>query len=257
MIFRRKQRQNLFVIMSPPRCRSSYVDNLLRSHPDVVCHSELFFKDHPILHLPGLPETDSLHDVKWRDKNAVDYIKRMLAKSQEYAPDARTTGCKLILYPYQMNKGLDALLSFNPRVIFLTRENELAWYSSLKISLETGIWYTKKSLESQHKTTFDINEFSYHTEGRKLYYDYVLTKLQMHKIRYLQVEYESLSRAATIDEILSFLNLSQASLSSEVVEQNTRNILDRFINREEVIKFASSIGKLNWLVSGNFYPTES
>jgi len=228
----------------------------LRSHPDVVCHSEIFFKDWPLLHLQELPKTDSLYDVNWRDKNPVEYIKRLLAKSQEHAPDTRT-GCKLLLYPYQLNKGLDALLSFNPQVIFLTRENELAWYSSLKISLETGIWYTKKTLESQHKTTFDINEFSYHTEGRKLYYDYVLTKLRIHKIRYLPVEYETLSRASTIDEILAFLNLSQASLRSEVVEQNTRNILDRFVNREEVIKFASSIGKLNWLVGGNFYPTES
>lgn len=252
MIFKRKRRNiPFFVIISPPRCRSSYVDNLLRTHPDVICHSEIFFQDHPIVELPDVPKNDLLFDLNWRDSNPREFIERVLLKSHEQAPHARMMGCKLLLFPYQMNRGLDALLSFKPQVIYLSRKNELAWYSSLKIAIETGVWYTEKHLDSQHKVTFNKSDFQYHLDGRILYDNHALHKFQLHKIRYLSVEYESLSQASTITSILQFLNLPAAVMTSNVVEQNTRNILDRFVNREEVIAYAASIGKMAWIEHAN------
>jgi LPS sulfotransferase NodH len=154
----------------------------------------------------------------------------------------------MLLYPYQMNHGLDAILDFKPKMILLSRNNKLAWYSSLKIAQETGTWYIdERNCAVQHTISFNAKEFNEILELNTLCEKIILRELKYRNIDYIKFDYDELIQDNIIKQILDFLDLPYANLESHVLAQNTLNILKRFKNQEEVISFAAAKEKLAWL----------
>lgn len=237
-----------FAIISPARSRSSYIRSLLHSHPDVVCHSELFHQNGPMIRLEKSSVSDLLFNTEWRDKHPRSHIELLIKETQRCHPDVKLVGCKLLLYAYQINRGLDAVLDLKPRIILLTRANKLAWYSSIKIAIETGVWFVREKRPSSQPTiTFKADEFSNMLEIVTLCEKVALKEIENRKLSYMKIECDELLEENTLKNVLSFLDLSHVGLSSEVAEQNTSSILNRFNNQADVIKFAASIGKLAWI----------
>lgn len=237
---------NFFVIISPPRCRSTYLRGLIGSHPDVVCHNEVYHQDETSLYLEKLDSNADLFNTVWRDNNPLLFIQRMIEETKRQNPGAKWVGCKLLITEEQM-QGFDALLKLRPRVIIITRHNKLAWYSSLKIAIETRCWAVHDSPISQHKVTFDANEFEGWNKAQNELERNTYAKLQENNIHYLKFDYEELIENSTINKILQFLEIPEANLFPDIAEQNSIHILNRFNNPDDVICFAASINQPSWV----------
>lgn len=236
-----------FVIISSARTRSSYLVQLLNSHPEVLCHSEFFHQERAMLKLEKTVENAALFDVRWRDLQPQSFMQKVYAETAKQFPHVKAIGGKLLLYAYQINRGLVTLLDCNPRVIFLHRENKLAWYSSLKIAMQTNIWFANKTNALQSQVMFDANEYISMVENQILLDSIALKLIHERNLEMIAFEYEELDRQDAIQKILGFLQLKDAPLSAKTVMQNSKNILSRFTNPQAVKSFATLIGKNVWL----------
>lgn len=236
---------NHFVIMGAARTKSSYLEKLLDSHPNVVCHSELFHQKKMMSKLSNYNEQKFY--LSWRNTNPVDFLKFIYEETAKTYPQINTIGCKLLLYAYQVNRGFEALMQFKPKVIFLNRKNKLAWYSSLKIAFQTNIWSTGSLSNKQHQTTFNQEDYEGLVETQLFIDNVTLSKLREHEINFIQLEYEEIGSPENIERMLNFLELPRADLNTTLVQQNSSDLLTRFTNPQEVVDFAVSIEKIEWL----------
>lgn len=241
-------KNNFFVIISPPRCMSTYLRGLIDSHPDVICHNEIFHQDGTSLFLRQSDKNHYLFDTAWRDTYPSLFVEQMLAETSNQFPQAKWIGCKILLTHSQMHH-LDALLKLKPRVIILTRNNKLAWYSSMKISLETHVWVTYKYKISQHKVFFDAKEFKEWNQAQTQFEKDARLKLAEYHIDYMELDYDELAENSSTKRILTFLNLADRKLSAKTVEQNSIHVLKRFHNPEDVAAFVASINQTQWLIA--------
>ncbi|HEX4046065.1 MAG TPA: Stf0 family sulfotransferase, partial [Gammaproteobacteria bacterium] len=219
---------DFFTILSAPRAGSNLLCGLLDSHPIARCHNEIFHHESVGLVLPKCKKINQLFDKDWRDHSPSLFIEEMLKKTQYFSRRTlRAVGCKILLNEDQINKGLAAIFEFNPRIIFLTRRNKLAWYSSQQIAACTGIWMTAKQSEQQQCIFFDEATFMQMVNQQEALEEAVFAKVKAQGLTYLKITYEDLADPTRISNILNFLGLPNTQLFVDIAKQNTSQILDR------------------------------
>lgn len=236
-----------FIILSPPRCKSSWLRSLLHSHPVVSCHSEIFHHEKTMLFLPDLPRTDLLLDLHWRNQHPDSYLQRLMQQTRNYHPNIVLTGFKLLACDYQIDLGLEAALATKPLVLLLKRNNKLAWYSSLKISLETDVWGTFKKILQQHQIIFKASEFQSMVRDQMQIEKTCISRMQELNVPYMEIEYEELEKPVLMHKVLKFLGLPRYKMWVRTQQQNSRNIISRFKNPDYVQAFATEINHREWL----------
>ena len=264
-----------FVILTEARTGSNLLVSLLDSHPDINCHSEVFHRKT----VYAKPPLDAM-SVEWRDAHVEEVLDAIFA-DKDRGERLLANGFKLFYYH---KPKLILRLARDPKVKFivLRRNDKLSQYSSRKIALKTGRWAGPKENRGETNSAADEKprgggqaKVKYSVWGHLTYsifselcYYVAMRVLAHFGAKTFQVRYEDLvtDLDGQMREVLSFLQLSEADLSTELERQNSPDVIDRFSNQqwarrsvaaqEKVAaflrKFASQFGRAkSWYRSKN------
>lgn len=236
-----------FAILSMPRTGSTMVVEKLGSHPDVVCYLALFSKreffatDHPPTH--NLRNAISGWD-RWEDR---------YGRYDEFTTDVigGTPKCLAMGIKHHLNGPKEATQALidapEIRIIWLTRRNHLATYSSAQIALQKG-WNNRRTPAPRAQPTivFDPEQFEKHIRARE-HHDAQWSA----KIRDAgghEISYKRARTAAGAEELWQFIGVDPVlGGDTSLVKSNSENFLDRFENPADVVAWLDTHGKTDWL----------
>jgi len=219
-----------FVILSSARSGSTYLRLLLDDHPKITCLGELLNRQH-------LPD-DQL--CKASSCVLVNYILSSLLPSKFWLP---FTGFKVFHEQMEFcnlcfERVLSALLC--PKVIVLFRENMLETYSSLQISLKTGIWCTEDGNTKNERIEIDWKEFvEYVAIIRERWKRNLMIIPKNAEIYFVSYEELTADKDKTMNNIFKFLNLEACTVEAKIKKQNPQPLMERIMNYKQIDKLAS------------------
>jgi len=234
-----------FVIFSNYRCGSNYLMNLLKSHSNVVCFSEVFYLDqiYWASKIYGGKVNDGRLMIE-RDKDERSFLENHIYRS--YSKNIKAVGFKLHykdMHRHEMRILKDYLTEHpETKVIHLKRNNHLDRYISTIITDKTNTAVMvdessyKKKIENMGQLTLDPvicgKEFTWR-EGEHNTFEQLLTDLNANV---LKITYTDLTKEnkKTMDEVAKFLNLKPIELSTEQKKQNKKQKKDIIANYAEL-----------------------
>lgn len=233
---------SFFVIIYRGRSGSTFLASKLDSHPEILCHSELFHPD-CIATAPSCEsDRESLHlgTIKERDKHPVGFIHRVYSHPR----GSRAVGFKMGLSHNKI--GLLALI-LNRRIkkIVLQRVNCLDSYTSLLIARQTGAWaFDDKGYKDSRsndqgrqpvRVHVDPKDFKRYVVTTRLFFNGVRIILWLTRQTWIDIEYNQIDDQSKIEEILRFLGVdAKADLRSHLKKQNPASQKARIENYEEL-----------------------
>ena len=230
-----------FVILTEARTGSNLLVSLLDSHPDITCHSEVFHRKK----VYAKPPLDSM-SVQWRNTHVREVLETIFANLDE-GSESHATGFKLFWYH---KPSLLFRLARKPefRFIVLRRDDKLSQYASRKIALKTGEWKgvgkrgvpteapMRAGSDGHSQVTVRYSFFGHLGYRAFSATGFFLAMRVLHHYRstLLQLRYEDMEAdmACEMDRLLSFLDVPQMELTTELTRQNTSNAIDRFSNQK-------------------------
>ncbi|MGK7912499.1 MAG: hypothetical protein AB4050_13630 [Synechococcus sp.] len=239
-----------FIVVSHHRSASSVIINTLQRHPNVFRFAEVFLPKHVQFLKPGYDD-DSRLMYYLRKQYPVEFLERLIFTG--YQDNVKAMGFKL--FPEQLDFPHMApvwdWLEARPdiKIIFLTREDLLAYYTSLVLAIKTGTWgvagrkqqaKAEKELKKNRTVRLDYDECLAVFERRKQLNDYALSRCKNHDI--LKVSYEDVTSDLNNSLKLSqeFLGLSPQKLKVRSSRQQVRPISDVISNYQELKEQFSS-----------------
>jgi hypothetical protein len=207
-----------FVILAAPRTGSNWLCSLLNSHPEILCHHELF---NPAGIFYALGYRDGALDLGSsadRDRDPLAFLDRVW----NHSLDCPCVG-------FKMTRGQDdgvihAVLQ-DPRVqkIILRRNNVLRTYVSELIAQQTGSWevYDRADLPAQvERVHVDLDALRSRLGENETFYAQLEQVLRSSGQRAHAVLYERLCERDEHLRLLEFLGV--ASLGLELAAQSVR-----------------------------------
>jgi hypothetical protein len=223
-----------FVLVFLSRTGSNLLAGMLDSHPEILCHHELF-NDTEIHRSLSYKGTNlDFGTVEERDRDPYEFLRRVFA----FSGGKKKVGFKIA--PGQNKRVLLSLL-LNRRVkkIVLRRRGLLHAYTSEMIAYKTHVWSVPESAKDRpkpaEKVTVEVDDFVKFLRKRQLFYRLVRLILFLTFQRGLFVDYEDLQDQQTLEGVLRFLNASTSTpLKVRTERQNSPNLADRIDNYEEL-----------------------
>lgn len=223
-----------FVILAAPRTGSNWVCSMLNSHPEILCHHEIFNPagihyalDHRNGDLDiGTPEE--------RDR-APEMILDRLWQTHF---DKRVVGFKLNLG--QDRRVFERVLADAAiKKLVLLRRNRIRTYVSEMIAEKTGRWESYDLTDSIRPTLridVDLNDLMNHIERNRRYFAGISKTLETSGQSFLQVEYEDLMAKADWSRLLRFLGVSSrsAELKPGTRKQSHADLRELIVNFVEL-----------------------
>jgi hypothetical protein len=227
-----------FVIVYLPRTGSNRLAALLDSHPDVLCHHEVFNPDGIHRSLAYKQSDLSFGTVAERDADPWRFIRRVY----EFTDGATAVGFKLGPgRPY--NPVLATLmLARRVRKIVVERRNLLHAYTSVLIARATQVWSRTDPASggahrSQVRVTVDLPGFRRFVRKRQFFYAVARTQLRGTGQPHRFVAYEDLDDPAVRTDLLAFLGVDpQTGLTDGTVRQNPPLVRPRVENYDEIAR---------------------
>lgn len=194
-----------FVLLAAPRTGSNWLCTLLDSHPEVVCHHELFNPTGIHLARSFHPSAVSWANTDERERNVSGWLTGIWADHR----DCRAVGFKL--NRGQSPAAFSAVLG-DPAVrkILLSRANVVETYLSERRAEATGYW--ESYLEDPEPppaapTVLDADDLARHIETNRRYFDELHAALSATSQTYCRVQYEELDDPATHRRLLAYLGV--------------------------------------------------
>lgn len=223
-----------FVILAAPRTGSNMLCSMLNSHPQILCHHEIF---NPLGMHYALDHRDgeiNLGCVSERDQNPELFLHRLW----RHSCGKRAVGLKL-------NRGQNKLAFQSVledvaiRKIILSRRNRLKTFISELIAQQTGYWESYNSSQRNTDTAcvrVDLSQFMDHVATNHDYYARIREFLRSTRQQVLEIVYEDLSLPEEQLRILNFLGISScaAALYPSTKKMNSSNLKDLVSNFEEL-----------------------
>jgi len=228
------RRPNRFVIFATPRSGSNWLCTLLDSHPDILCHHELFNPGG--IHLAwSLRDTDfSLGDTELQQKQPLT----LLQNAWSGHGGARAVGFKLNIG--QSASVFEAVLD-DPSIlkILLRRNNRIRCFVSERIAETTGDWESYP--DSTHRAParpavhVEAAELIAHAERNRAYLDELRSKLQSRGHAVHELAYEELGDRLTQERLLGFLGVDESvRLSGNTRKMNPGPLPELVANYDEL-----------------------
>jgi LPS sulfotransferase NodH len=239
--------QNNFVIVAQPRSGSYHLCSLLDSAADVICHGEVFKKEHIEIsnwHAERLGiETN---DVEPRESDPYGFLLKLRNLNPEKLFGFKAFPTHLTLRGGLYNK---VLFSPNWRKIFLMR-NPLESYGSLLRAKATQVWalHSDGGLVDQTKltapVTFEKQSFEKHFETYIWYHWLKNEVTSPNPDASFDIWYNDLGNMRQISELLSFIgsNAAADSLKSQRIKQFDRPLDQGFANWGEFETYLRDAG---------------
>lgn len=222
-----------FVIFATPRSGSNMLCSLLNSHPQCVCHHELF---NPrgirlALHLREAPP--AMPDLVQRDARPLEF----LAQVMDDWGGSGATGFKMT--GTQNETVFEHLLDdTGVRKILLQRSNTLRELVSHKIAEQLDQWevYDPDELQEQRPAVeISLQELEARQRQNRRYHRRIQQCLQQSSQPYHSCYYESLTDAGAQQDLLAFLGLQpDVSLHTLSVRQNSQPLDELISNYPEL-----------------------
>ncbi len=212
-----------FAVLSARRSGSNLLCTLIDSHPDALCHHELF-NPRGIFTALDLRDMDTpLHDMAARERDPIAFLSQVWGYARSHA----CVGFKMT--PDQHPEILRTLLD-DPGVakIVLRRNNPLRALVSERIAEITGRWeaYAGESCgqpvdAAPHpRIHIEPDELDRHVRHVEAFYDSLTGTMQRSGQRWLELRYESLFDAGEQQRLCDFLGLSPRVLRARSIRQN-------------------------------------
>jgi len=223
-----------FVIFAAPRTGSNYLCTLLNSHPEILCHHELFNPRGIFYALDHRDGSIDLGSVADRDRRPLEFLQDVWLA----AAGSTCTG-------FKMTRDQDDIvirhLLDDPAVrkIVLRRGNRLKTFVSQLIAEQTDRWeaYDRTELpDDVDKVRVDVASLKAHVARNERFYDSILRPLRARRQRFIEVTYEELHSRSQHHRLLAFLGVKAVDepLRASSVKQNPCDLRALIANFAEV-----------------------
>jgi len=228
-----------FVIFTVPRSGSNLLCGCLNSHPEIICHHELF---HPqdIYYSLDHRDGDINYTIKARDKNPIQFICSVSRKKF----GKKISGFKMM--PGHNREAEEYILKNKSiKKIILNRENKLKTFVSLKLAEKTNSYSSLKSANEKlnlccrEKIFIEYEELKKNIQNVESYFNRILNYLSGSKQKYFFITYEDFSLTegfSTKVELLNFLNVepNPCLIQPRHVKQNPDDLSELIENYDEL-----------------------
>ena len=227
-----------FVILSARRSGSNLLCTLVDSHPDALCHHELFNPRGIFTALDLRDTATPLHDIAARERDPVEYLSQVW----RYARGNACVGFKMT--PEQHPEILQAVLEDSGVAkIVLRRNNPLRALVSERIADITGRWeaYVGEAGGQdidpgvRPRVHVERDELDRHVRQVQAFYDGLTDVMQRSDQRWLELRYESLFDADEQHRLCDFLGLSPRPLQARSIRQNPEP-LERLLDNADALR---------------------
>lgn len=224
-----------FVILASPRCGSNWLCSLLDSHPDILCHHELFNPDGIHLSRSLRHEGDVLGGIEDRQTAPL----KLLDRAWSNASGHRAVGFKLNL---GQSEAVFTHVISDPgiRKIILSRDNRIRSYVSELIAERTDVWESYPDSEPasdpgpQH---VDVDDLFQRVRRNREYYRGLRQRIDAAGQSALELRYEDLGERKARRELLRFLDVDpETGLVSETSRMNRGSLRSLICNFTELEK---------------------
>jgi len=244
-----------FVVIAARRTGSTHLANMLRRHPDILCHGEVFHRRRMWLHWPKADlDGDTMAQLlELRRAAPASFLERVYTRS--YGRDH--VGFKI--FSGQDDAALTKLVSDSAvRKIVLYRTNVLANFSSDLAARAAGQWSIRKGGERPQavKVQFVEQEFRAFHDEYVSFYRRAIEALNASRQVFHVIRYDELNQQGFIAGLVSFIGADPSRLASDSgersghVKANPSDILSRFTNPETAREFLGDLGLLHWAHEG-------
>jgi LPS sulfotransferase NodH len=212
-----------FVVLATPRTGSNWLCSLLDSHPDILCHHEIFNPEgiHYALSARG-GELD-FGTVTARDREPLHVLDRVWHE---------TLGFPVV--GFKLNRGQNpmvlnhVLLDQEVRKIVIKRANRIRTFVSEQIAELTGEWESYRESHLSGKkiaVTVDPAELHRHVFVNQRFYEDIHASLTDTEQSAIEVHYEKLADPHEVARVLAFLGVSPAAtLTAGTRKQNPSSL---------------------------------
>ncbi len=224
-----------FVIVAARRTGSNLLCTLVGSHPDVLCHHELFNSGGIYYALPLRKSGFSLGTIDDREAEPLAF----LARVWQHTLGKGCVGFKMTRG--QDEKVIDAVLA-DPgvRVIVLRRRNRIKTFVSELRAERTDRWevYDHADIAACPRVPVDLQALEAYMAENEAFYAHIDAALARSGSPALQVTYERLFEPAEQARILAFLGLAPdgAQLNARSVKQNSCDLRELVENYDALAR---------------------
>lgn len=229
-----------FVILFVPRTGSNLLAGMLDTHPEILCHHELFLpasSPHRSLSVrEGAIDLD-LGTAEQRDRDPFAFVKKV------YALDAgaRAVGFKMVLADPNVGVLLGLILNRGVRKIVVRRDNWLQVYTSALIAEETRslIQFQQEDGNGGERPAVrvpvDVHRFRRYVRKRTLAYGALRWIARLTGQRFFELEYREIKQPGKLKALLEFLGVApELQMRERTVKQNPTRLEDRISNFDDV-----------------------
>ena len=228
------------------RTGSNYVQEYLNLQPGVVFYNELFHRQSIIFDMNRiLSDSESIDS---RDSSPSAFIDRVFSGHFEaYDKNISAIGFKLFL-----NHNADALghvLDSACKLLFLSRANYLARFSSFKIAAASDAWRLEgPTTRERVRVEFMETEFRAYMENARSLEMLFERSVASSGRQVYRLSYQSFfSDPAERPALLQFLGVVPSTRAlPRLIKQNSKDICGRFSNANDARRFIERIGRPEW-----------
>ncbi|WP_148044829.1 hypothetical protein [Paracoccus pantotrophus] len=237
--------KNKFVILSDAHSGTSLLTATLNSHPEIICHGEIFHPDPKDYHIKvPKEEIDPQRLLALREQDAQKFVELVYDRQ-----GVNAVGFKM--WRSQNARCCDELLEDQgiSKIIY-ERKNVLAKFSSMLLAKETGVWNINpgaarpKSLDKRlvFNASQFINYFKKHEDLFQLYRN--SSKGRTLEISYLDIVDSGFS------SVLEFIDVSNMNLAPKKEKLHGSSIMDRFRedDHDAIVETLNKLNRPEWVL---------
>ncbi|HEV7857557.1 MAG TPA: hypothetical protein VGO91_02820 [Pyrinomonadaceae bacterium] len=224
-----------FIILNAPRTGSNMLCTVLNSHPEILCHHEIF-NPHLIGYARHLQNTSfSLGTMEERERDPVEFLSRVWKAPLSHP----VVGFKLCWRQHE-TIFREALKDTGLKKIVLQRRNRIKSFVSLLLARQTGDWvvYTESAQPQERvKVVVDIAALYENIAYNDQYYAEIEAATRASHQSLLSLSYEDILTFEGRLRLLKFLEVSPldpSCLKEETIKLNAYALPDLVDNFEEL-----------------------
>ena len=222
-----------FVIFAVPRTGSNLLCTLLNSHPEILCHHELFNPEGIFTAVSHRDQDLGLGTVAERDRAPLEFLEKVWTTGS----GNRCVGFK---WTRRQNEDVLAAMANDPTVkkIVLHRRNRIKTYVSDMIAQKTQQWevYAESDLEwPRPRVRINKEELLAHMRTNARFYEQLESILRETRQPFIETSYEQLFNSEEQHRLLKFLGVDDVDyeLQAASVKQNSTNLRDLIANYDD------------------------
>jgi len=218
-----------FVILAAPRTGSNLLCTLLHSHPEILCHHELFNPNGVFYALPLRDSEFNLGSMAFRDQQPDAFLNKVWSNHLSH----KAIGFKMT---HRQHLAVFSTICADKNIhkIVLKRQAQLKTYVSRLIAEQSTVWEDYQRCPPSDKTRqvhVDYRQFKESIAYNNQYYQHLEQVIQGPCI---EVHYEDLADDQTQQAVLTHLQLPIRRLHASSRQQNKHAVAQLISNASEL-----------------------